>query len=1178
LSLPGRTAAAFLFIWASAGHAQYIISTIAGGGLPAVPALAVASSIASPKSVAIDTFGNQYFLYDNGVFEASIGGVLTRIAGLSAVPGFSGDGGPAILASFNGPTGIAVDPHGNVYVADTGNARIRKFTVGGIVSTIAGNGQTRFSGDGGPAVDAEFDQPGALAADSAGDLFIVDNYNYRIRKIAADGSISTVAGNGTYGYSGDGGPATGAELSFFPTGLAVDSAGDLYIADTNNSRIRKVSNGIISTVAGDGAFGYSGDGAPALNAEFSSPTGVAVDQMGNIYIADFANARIREVALNGIISTVAGNGYGGYSGDGGPAVSATLYGPWAIAIDSFANLYFADSYNNAIRKFTVGGTISTVVGNGTDGYFGDGGPANAAGISGPYAVALDSTGNLYITETGNCRVRKVAVSGIISTFAGSIACGYSGDGGPASSAELFNVQGLVIDNLGNVFIADSDNSRIRKVGLNGLISTIAGTGLSGYSGDGGPATSAQISAAGGMALDSSGNLYFADSANYRIREVAVNGTISTVAGNGIFGYSGDGGLATNAELGVPIGVAIDSAGNLYIGDGDNARVRKVAAGGISTYAGDGIYGYAGDGGPATSAEIGLPTSVALDDAGDLFITDADGQIREVSPGGTISTVAGVNVTGYSGDGGLAASAKLDFPQGAIVSPSGALYFADAGNNVIRELVPVSSSALLTISSTHTGGFFTGQTGNTYSLGVSNNSLAGPTVGAVTVTELTPNGLTFVSMAGNGWNCSSNVCARSDVLAPGAAYPPLTLVVDVSSNAPASLVNQATVTGGGSFAAAADDLTVVAPCLAVTPASISVDTTGGSPQVIAITAAASNCAWTAATTSSWIQISSLSGTGSGTSTVTIPPNTTGADLAGFITIGPFTIPVTQRFTAQVFSDVAPGYYDFDAVNLLSTEGITTGCSPTDFCPTANIIRSQMAIFIIRAIFHTDNFPYSTMPVFSDVPAGSFGFQWIQKMAELGITQGCATNLFCPNDQVTRDQMAVFLIRMRYGASYNFDYPSTPYFTDVGPASFGWSWIQRLKEDNITSGCTATTFCPTNPVSRGDMATFVMRGAFNQLLPAGEPVLLSISPTTIVHGADPEIFTLTGLNTNFVDGVTSLGAIPEITVGTVSVISATTLTVQLSASSSAALEPVSPLAITGIPPGNEEAVLPNGLVVQ
>ena len=607
-------------------------------------------------------------------------------------------------------------------------------------------------------------------------------------------------------------------------------------------------------------------------------------------------------------------------------------------------------------------------------------------------------------------------------------------------------------------------------------------------------------------------------------------------------------------------------------------MRKVAAGGISTYAGDGIYGYAGDGGPATSAEIGLPTSVALDDAGDLFITDADGQIREVSPGGTISTVAGVNVTGYSGDGGLAASAKLDFPQGAIVSPSGALYFADAGNNVIRELVPVSSSALLTISSTHTGGFFTGQTGNTYSLGVSNNSLAGPTVGAVTVTELTPNGLTFVSMAGNGWYCSSNVCARSDVLAPGAAYPPLTLVVDVSSNAPASLVNQATVTGGGSFAAAADDLTVVAPCLAVTPASISVDTTGGSPQVIAITAAASNCAWTAATTSSWIQISSLSGTGSGTSTVTIPPNTTGADLAGFITIGPFTIPVTQRFTAQVFSDVAPGYYDFDAVNLLSTEGITTGCSPTDFCPTANIIRSQMAIFIIRAIFHTDNFPYSTMPVFSDVPAGSFGFQWIQKMAELGITQGCATNLFCPNDQVTRDQMAVFLIRMRYGASYNFDYPSTPYFTDVGPASFGWSWIQRLKEDNITSGCTATTFCPTNPVSRGDMATFVMRGAFNQLLPAGEPVLLSISPTTIVHGADPEIFTLTGLNTNFVDGVTSLGAIPEITVGTVSVISATTLTVQLSASSSAALEPVSPLAITGIPPGNEEAVLPNGLVVQ
>jgi hypothetical protein len=267
-----------------------------------------------------------------------------------------------------------------------------------------------------------------------------------------------------------------------------------------------------------------------------------------------------------------------------------------------------------------------------------------------------------------------------------------------------------------------------------------------------------------------------------------------------------------------------------------------------------------------------------------------------------------------------------------------------------------------------------------------------------------------------------------------------------------------------------------------------------------------------------------------------------------------------------------------VNLLATKGITSGCAPDEFCPTTDIIRSQMAVFMVRAILHTDNFTYSMTPYFTDVPVSGFGFQWIQKMYELGITAGCAPGLFCPNDDVTRAQMAVFLIRMRYGSTTVFDFPSTPYFTDVGPTTFGWNWIQRMREDNITSGCGATTYCPTNPVTRGDMSTFVMRGAFNELLPATEPILLSISPTTIVHGGSPATYTITGLNTHFENGVTTIGAVAGITVGTVTVVNATTLTVLLSAASGAALEPVSPLAITGPPPGNEEAVLPNGLTVQ
>ncbi len=344
---------------------------------------------------------------------------------------------------------------------------------------------------------------------------------------------------------------------------------------------------------------------------------------------------------------------------------------------------------------------------------------------------------------------------------------------------------------------------------------------------------------------------------------------------------------------------------------------------------------------------------------------------------------------------------------------------------------------------------------------------------------------------------------------------------------------------------------------------------------------SSCSWTASNSDAWLSLVPESGGFN----IVFDANNSGADRVGSIQFqiagqGAILIPVTQALASVVYADVPPTAYYFDAVDLLGSENITNGCSavPLDFCPTEDITRSQMAIFIVRSVLHTDDFPYNPVPWFSDVPVGSFGFQWIQKMYELGITDGCGTKLFCPSEQVTRAQMAIFLIRMRYGAWYVFDYPSTPYFTDVTPSTLGWSWIQRMKDDNITSGCSATTYCPNNPVTRGDMAIFVMRGAFNQLLPSGDPVLVSISPTTIVPGATPVTFTITGLNTNFVNGLTTLGALPGITAGPVTVVNRTSLTVQLSAASDAALEPLSPLAITGTPPGNEEAVLPNGLMVR
>ena len=325
-----------------------------------------------------------------------------------------------------------------------------------IIATVAGDGTAGYSGDGGPATSASLHNPVAVAVDSAGNFYIAEELGNRIRKVSG-GTIATVAGNGTAGFSGDGGPATSASLGN-PYGVAVDSAGSLYIADTFNNRIRRVSGGTITTVAGNGTPGYSGDGGPAISAELNQPFGIAVDSAGNLYIADSQNNVIRKVS-DGTITTVAGNGTAGFSGDGGPARSASLYSPYAVAIDSAGNLFIADAGNWRIREVS-GGAIATVAGGGN--HLGDGGPATGASFSSPWGVAVDSAGNnLYIADFFN-RIRKVS-GGTISTVAGNGNPGFSGDGGPATSALLAGPWGVALDSAGNLFIADSGNERIREV-------------------------------------------------------------------------------------------------------------------------------------------------------------------------------------------------------------------------------------------------------------------------------------------------------------------------------------------------------------------------------------------------------------------------------------------------------------------------------------------------------------------------------------------------------------------------------------------------------------------------------------------------------------------------------------------------------------------------------------------
>lgn len=624
-----------------------------------------AAQLDAPRGVAVDRAGTIYVAdtRNNTIRKVTPSGTVTTLAGSAGSEGLLN--GSGLETRFNEPFGLAVDDSGTVYVADASNNAIRKITASGVVSTFAG-GAAAGSTDG-TGTAARLDEPRALALDGDGTLYVADYDNHTIRKITPAGVVTTLAGRADQPGNTDG---TGTNASFRgPMGIAVDATGVIYVADTGNHAIRRITaGGVVTTLSLSGQ-------------SLSEPRGIALTSAGAILVADYGAHCIRSISAAGVVTTLAGSqGSPGTTDDTGAA--ARFHYPSAVAVTSDGTVVIADTENDTLRAMSASSAVTTLAGragrvNTTDGHGSD------ARFDDPYAAAADANGIVYVADRAAHVIRRVDTDGTVTTYAGTPGS-YGIDDGTAFNARFYSPSGVAVDSAGNVYVADSGNSTVRKIAPGGIVTTFAGLGRERGNTDA-TGTQARFDQPFGIAVDANGVVYVSDATANTIRKISPAGVVTTLAGRSGSSGSTDG-AGSAARFTVPYGIAVDSAGTVFVVDHGNHTIRKVTADGTVTT----LAGTAGTAGAANgrgaAASFRYPSGVAVDRTGTVFVADTDNHlIRAIGSDGEVTTVGGSGNPGSTDGAGTAAS--FFNPKGVAADSNGRIYVADLSNHVLRVGAP-----------------------------------------------------------------------------------------------------------------------------------------------------------------------------------------------------------------------------------------------------------------------------------------------------------------------------------------------------------------------------------------------------------------------------------------------------------------------------------------------------------